>query len=185
VAVAAVASGLLMLVLAAHPGRSAPSSAALSWGLLGAVVGLWALGYLTVPRLRSPVLPGLLAGLTFGAAATAARVVGREPSVPGLLLSPATYALVLAGLGGTLLYASALQRGSVTVTSAMTIVGQTLAPAVAGLLLLGDGVRPGLLPLAVAGFILSVAGAVGLARHAHPTTRSTPDAVPEATQHPD
>jgi drug/metabolite transporter (DMT)-like permease len=176
VAVAAVASGLLMLVLAAHPGPSAPSSEALTWGLLGAVVGLWALAYLTVPRLRSPILPGLLAGLTFGAAATAARVVGRDPSMHTLLASPATYALLLAGLGGTLLYATALQRGSVTVTSAMTIVGQTLAPALAGLLLLGDGVRRSLLPLAVAGFILTVAGAIGLARHAKPPTRPTPEA---------
>ena len=176
VAVAAVASGLLMLVLAAHPGPSAPSSKALTWGLLGAVVGLWVLAYLTVPRLRSPILPGLLAGLTFGAAATAARVVGRDPSVHGLLANPATYALLLAGLGGTLLYATALQRGSVTVTSAMTIVGQTLAPALAGLLLLCDGVRRSLLPLAVAGFILSVVGAIGLARHAKPATRSAPEA---------
>jgi drug/metabolite transporter (DMT)-like permease len=178
VAVAAVASGLLMLVVAAHPGRSAPSGEAISWGLLGTVVGLWALAHLTVPRLRSAVLPGLLAGLTFGAAATAARVVGRDLSAHALLTSPAMYALLLAGLGGTLLYATALQRGSVTVTSAMTIVGQTLAPALAGLLLLGDGVRPGLVPLAVAGFVLSVAGAVSLARHTHPTPRSAAPAPP-------
>lgn len=63
-----------------------------------------------------------------------------------------------------------------TVTSAMIIVGQTLAPALAGLLLLGDGVRRSLLPLAVAGFILSVVGAMGLARHAKPATRSAPEA---------
>ena len=76
------------------------------------------------------------------------------------------YALVLAGIAGTLLYAGSLQRGSVTTTSAMTVVGQTVTPEVAGWLLLGDGVRPGLGALACLGFVLTVCGAVTLSRHA-------------------
>jgi membrane-bound ClpP family serine protease len=47
----------------------------------------------------------------------------------------------------------------------MTIVGQTVAPAVAGRLVLGDAVRPGYGALAVIGFTLTVAGAIFLARH--------------------
>ena len=64
-----------------------------------------------------------------------------------------------------LTYSIALQRGSVTQATAPLVVGETVAPALVGLLLLGDHARPGWGWVAAVGFVLSVAGAVSLARH--------------------
>ncbi|MGK5740434.1 hypothetical protein [Micromonospora sp. URMC 103] len=167
-AIGGVITGLVLLVLSAMatPPERVPTSA--GWWLLVAVVVVAVGAYFGSPRMCGPAVPGLLAGLSFGSAALGARLLGRADTVGALVSSPATYAVVLAGLTGVLLYAAALQRGSVTVASASSIVGQTLAPAAAGWLLLGDRVRPGFLPVAILGFALAVSGAVALARHAHP-----------------
>ncbi|MEU3456749.1 hypothetical protein ABZ671_24575 [Micromonospora sp. NPDC006766] len=168
VAIGGVVIGLVLLVISAVIGPPSAMPRVAGWWLLGAVVTLAVGSYLGSPRMRSPALPGLLAGLSFGSAALGARLLGRIGSVDGLATNPITYALVIAGLNGLLLYAAALQRGSVTVASASTIVGQTVAPALVGWLLLGDQVRPGFAPVAVLGFVLAVTGAVALARHAQP-----------------
>ncbi|MFE9191776.1 hypothetical protein ACFYL6_19420 [Micromonospora sp. NPDC007208] len=168
VAIGAVVVGLVLLVItaASRPPGEVPASA--GWWLLVAVLALAVLAYLGSPRMSGPAVPGLLAGLSFGCAALGARLIGGAGTVGDVLASPATYAVVLAGLTGLLLYATALQRGTVTVASASTILGQTVGPAAAGWLLLDDGVRPGSVPVAAVGFALAVAGAVALARHAEP-----------------
>ena len=74
---------------------------------------------------------------------------------------------MISGLIGTLLYATALQRGSVTAVFGVSTVGQTIGPAVTGWLLLGD-VIPGTAPYAAVGFGLALVGALVLGRHAHP-----------------
>ncbi|MCW3816682.1 hypothetical protein ONA91_19745 [Micromonospora sp. DR5-3] len=168
VAIGGVVAGLLLLVVSAGTSPPAEEPAAVGWGLLGAVLALAVGAYLGSPRMRGPALPGLLAGLSFGAAAVGARLLGRVDSPGAVLGSPVSYTLVLAGLTGLLLYATALQRGSVTVASASTILGQTVGPAATGWLVLGDRVRPGAEPVAVLGFVLAVTGAVALARHAQP-----------------
>jgi drug/metabolite transporter (DMT)-like permease len=166
-AVLGVVCGVVLLVSSTRTGPPDPPPGVATWVLLAGVLGLAAVAYATGARSRGAALPGLLAGLSFGAAATAARFVGGADGIPALLTNPASYAVVLAGPVGILLYATALQRGSITCTSAMTIMGQTLAPAIAGWLLFGDSVRPGFGVLAVTGFTLTVAGALGLARHSH------------------
>ena len=165
--------GLVLIVASARTGPPSHTSQMVAWALLVAVVVLVAGAYVAGPRLRGAAVSGLLAGLTFGSAATAARVLGGVGSLTAVVASPATYALVLAGVAGTLLYAGALQRGSVTTASAMTVAGQTIAPAVAGWLLLGDSVRHGFTAVAMIGFGLTVAGAVGLSRHAQPDATPT------------
>ncbi|MFI6262645.1 hypothetical protein [Micromonospora sp. NPDC051006] len=167
-AIAGVIAGLVLLVLSANSGPPGEVSAAAGWGLLAAVVSVAVGAYFGSPRMCGPALPGVLAGLSFGSAALGARLLARVDSVGSVLANPATYAVVLAGLTGVLLYAAALQRGSVTVASASAIVGQTVAPALTGWLLLGDRVRPGFTPVAVLGFAFAVTGAVALARHAQP-----------------
>jgi uncharacterized membrane protein len=79
--------------------------------------------------------------------------------------SPATWALVLGGVTALLTYSVALQRGTVTQATAPVVVGETIAPAIVGLTLLGDAPRPGWGIVAAIGFVLAVAGAVSLARH--------------------
>ncbi len=87
-------------------------------------------------------------------------------SVETLLRSPATWALGLAGVVAVLTYSIALQRGSVMQATAPVVVGETVGPALVGVLLLGDQPRPGWGWVGAVGFALAVAGAVGLANHA-------------------
>jgi uncharacterized membrane protein len=168
VGIGGVIVGLLLLLVSAVAAPPDAVATGAEWWLAGAVLTLAVGAYLTTPRMHGPALPGLFAGLSFGSAAFGARLLGRATTASTIFTSPVSYALVLAGLTGVLLYAFALQRGSVTVASASTILGQTVAPAAAGWLLLGDRVRPDLAPVAVLGFVLAVTGAVILARHAHP-----------------
>ena len=63
-----------------------------------------------------------------------------------------------------MLYATALEGGSVTVATAAVVLAETMPPAVVGVLLLGDTTRRGLAGVAVLGFILAVFCAVALAR---------------------
>ena len=52
-----------------------------------------------------------------------------------------------------------------TVATAPLVVGETIAPALVGITLLGDRPREGWAWAAVLGFALAVGGAVGMARH--------------------
>jgi len=95
--------------------------------------------------------------------AVAARVLpGFSPHQ--LIRDPAAYALAAAGIVSFMLYATALEGGSVTVATAAVVLAETTPPAVVGVLLLGDHTRPGLGGLAVLGFSLAVVCAVALAR---------------------
>ena len=85
-------------------------------------------------------------------------------SVGALLANPAAYALLVGGGAAFLLLTSALQRGSVTTATAGMVIGETIGPAVVGVVWLGDRTREGLAWLAVLGFAVAVAGALALAR---------------------
>jgi hypothetical protein len=67
----------------------------------------------------------------------------------------------------------ALQRGSVTAVTAPLVVVQTVLPAAAGILLLGDHVRVGSLPTAVAGLLLTGGCAIALGRFEAPREQVT------------
>jgi hypothetical protein len=58
----------------------------------------------------------------------------------------------------------ALRRASVTTVTAVVVVAETVAPGLAGILLLGDRARPGLGWLAAAGFAATVVAAWSIAR---------------------
>jgi hypothetical protein len=81
-----------------------------------------------------------------------------------LLRDPAAYAVVAAGIVSFVFYATALEGGSVTVATAAVVLAETLPPALIGVVFLGDKTRPGLEPVAVAGFLFAVVSAVMLAR---------------------
>jgi drug/metabolite transporter (DMT)-like permease len=125
-----------------------------------------ALAGVAVSRLRRPLRTpalGAVAGLGYGVLAVAARVLpGFAPR--HLLQDPATYALAAAGIVSFMLYATALEDGSVTVATAATVLAETTAPAVVGVMFLGDHARAGMRPVAVLGFGLAVLCALALAR---------------------
>ncbi len=111
---------------------------------------------------RTPVL-GACAGLGYAVLAVSARILpGFAPQQ--LVRSPAAYTLAAAGIVSFMLYATALEGGSVTVATAAVVLVETVPPAVVGVIFLGDTTRRGLTGVAVAGFILAVTSAVALAR---------------------
>jgi hypothetical protein len=111
----------------------------------------------------APAILGFFAGLGFGVVALAARVM-TNLSIGALLANPATYALLIAGFVAFLFYATGLQRGKVTTVTAVVVVAETLVPSLVGVIVLGDGTRPGFVWLAVLGFVVAIGGALMLAR---------------------
>jgi hypothetical protein len=63
-------------------------------------------------------------------------------------------------------YALALMAGPVTVVAAVSFGVETVVPAAVGLAFLGDSVRAGGAPLALVGFVTTVAGCMALASRA-------------------
>jgi drug/metabolite transporter (DMT)-like permease len=134
-------------------------------GLIVSVVGVGLFGFASA-RLpnpaRTPVL-GAIAGLGYAVLAVSARIL--PGFAPGQLIkNPATYTLAAAGIVSFMLYATALEGGSVTTATAAVVLAETMPPAVVGILFLGDATRPGLTAIAVVGFALAVLCAVLLAR---------------------
>ncbi|WP_433167571.1 hypothetical protein [Kribbella sp. CA-247076] len=170
IALLVVIAGLVLVGLSAAEDRTVSVSNAERWGVLVAAV---ALGGLAVPLgrikgARGAAVLGTIAGLAFGAVAVAARMLPGPVGVDTLgtlLTDPSTYALVLAAGVALLTYSTALQRGTVTQATAPLVIGETVAPALVGLLLLGDRPRPGWGWVAALGFVLAVAGALSLSKH--------------------
>ena len=80
-----------------------------------------------------------------------------------MLADPASWAIAIAGIGGFYLFTVALQIGSVNGAAAALVAGETVVPAIAGVVLLGDTTAPGLGWLMVVAFVGAVAGAVAVA----------------------
>jgi drug/metabolite transporter (DMT)-like permease len=164
-AVIGVVAGVGLLGSSAGAEGAARVGTAFQLALIVAVAAV-AVGGLVAARLpepaRTPVL-GAVAGLGYAVLAVAARILpGFSPGQ--LVRNPATYTLVAAGIVSFMLYASALEGGSVTTATASVVLAETMPPAVVGVLFLGDQTRAGLTGIAIAGFILAVACAVALAR---------------------
>ncbi|MEV6397832.1 hypothetical protein AB0M39_24175 [Streptomyces sp. NPDC051907] len=173
-AVGVVCAGLAMLGLAAGAEGDEEGSTALRWAMLGVAVGVLLVGAAAgrLPDKPRALVLGLGAGLGFGVVEVAVRLID-SVELPEVLANPAVYALVLGGGAAFLLLTSALQRGSVTTATAGLVLGETVGPAVVGVVWLGDQTREGLGWLAVTGFAVAVAGALALARFGEPPKAST------------
>jgi drug/metabolite transporter (DMT)-like permease len=168
-AVGVVCAGLALLGGSAESEGSTQVGLGFRLVLAGAVVVLGLAGVAAgraSRRVRTPAL-GLVAGLCFGVVAISGRVM---PSLAplDLLTDPALYIVAVAGGLAMLFYATALQRGSVTTSTAMMVLGETVLPSLIGIVLLGDRTRPGFVLVAVAGFVLAVTAALALARFGEP-----------------
>jgi hypothetical protein len=137
------------------------------WGVLtgSVLILLGGVGLIRLLGSRAAIAAGLLAGVLFGAVAIAVRVLeGVDPLRIGTLLAgPASWTILIAGLGGFYLYTVALQLGSVNGAVAALVVGETVVPGIIGVVLLGDTGRPGLGWLVAMGFISAVVSAVAVA----------------------
>jgi drug/metabolite transporter (DMT)-like permease len=172
-ALVVVIAGMVLVGLSAAEDRVVDAGSAQQWGVLAAAIVLAAVAVPLgrVPGATGAAALGAVAGLGFGAVAVAARMLPRlgwttlPEHLGELLTNPATYALVVAAVVALLSYSIALQRGTVTQATAPLVIGETLVPALVGVVVLGDTPRPGWGWAAVVGFALAVGGAVALARH--------------------
>lgn len=168
--VAAVTVGLAALGLSAAPQHPAHLPAVgrvtlvVAAGLLVVLAWLVARAVPSGPAQGAAAL-GAVAGLGYAVVGVGARVLVHPTSLAGLAGDPATWAIVVAGPLSVLVYAQALQRGAVTAATAAVVVTETLLPAIVGIVLLGDRPRHGLVGAAVAGFVLTVGGALVLTRY--------------------
>lgn len=139
-----------------------------SVALLAVLVVLALVGVLTALRSRRATLIAFLSGLAFGGTAVAVRLVDVDGPigevVRTVVTDPVAYALLGYAALGLGLYTVALARGAVGPVVAVLAVTETLAPGLLGLLLLGDGIRPGWGIGFVAGLVLALGGVVVLAR---------------------
>ena len=158
-ALVVVTAGLVLLSLAAgDPGTVVVDP--LFVGLLAAGVAVLALVSRAGHGLGGALL-GTVAGFGYAGSAIAVRGVHAElePLVVAAALAVPAYSLVAFWL-----YSLGMDRAGVSAVTAPLIVGQTFVPALVGVALLGDGVRDGWWPGAVAGTLLATAGALLLSR---------------------
>ncbi len=164
-AVIGVVAGVALLGLSAGAQGARKVGSEFQLWLIIAVVLVGLVGF-AVARLPNPVRTpalGAMAGLGYAVLAVSARVLpGFSPLQ--LLKSPATYTLAAAGIISFMLYATALEGGSVTTATAAVVLAETMPPAIVGVLFLGDTTRAGLTVFAGLGFALAVICAVALAR---------------------
>lgn len=180
VGVGVAVAGLILLAASAAEDRTVGVGVGARWGVLVAAVLLAALA-VPLARLGGRVSAwalGAAAGLEFGCVAVAARILPQSLAVPVLMSDPATYGLLMAAPVGLLALSTALQRGTVTQVMAPLVVAETVAPAMVGLVLLGDSPRSGWAWAAVLGFVLALVGALSLASHGG---EAKIDEMPEAT----
>ncbi|HEV2376335.1 MAG TPA: hypothetical protein VGS19_29715 [Streptosporangiaceae bacterium] len=185
-AVAGVIIGVGLLGSSAGAHAATGASAEFKLALIVAVAGI-AIAGIAASKLRAPFrtpVLGAIAGLGYGVLAVAARILPNY-TLHQLVRDPAAYALAAAGIVSFMLYATALEEGSVTVTTALVVLAETTAPAVVGLVFLGDHARPGLGGVAVLGFCLAVVCAVALARAGQAEQRAVAAATPRQVRHHD
>jgi drug/metabolite transporter (DMT)-like permease len=170
VAVLAVGAGVVVLALTSGEHESAPVGDAVRFGMLAAV---FVLGLAAVPAARQPpgmrsgVALGIIAGLCLSILVLGARILrGFGPLT--LIADPAAWAMGFAGLLGLLLSATAMQRASVVTVTAATVATEAVAAALLGVVICGDRPVSGSEGYAVVGFVLALAGALGLARFGGP-----------------
>lgn len=180
-AVAVVCAGLGMLGLASGQEGDLPGPQWLPWAVPAAALGVLVLGAVggRLPTRARSLALGLGAGFGFGVVEVAVRLVD-DVSPGALVRNPAAYGLLLGGAAAFLLLTSALQKGSVTTATAGMVLGETVGPALVGVVWLGDGTRAGLGWLAVTGFVVAVAGSLALARFGEaPEPEPEPEPQPE------
>ncbi|MFE2109244.1 hypothetical protein ACFXAF_25750 [Kitasatospora sp. NPDC059463] len=175
-------SALVLLAVSAGPEGGHHAAMAFHWWLLAITTVLLVGGGLLVRRMgaNGAIVAGLLSGLGFGALGVGVRILnGIEPfDLARLLSDPALYAILVGGIGGMYVHTVALQIGSVNGATAALVVGETVLPGAVGVLWLGDSSKAGLGWLGVAGFLIAVVAAVGVAYFGQDTHGGLPEAAP-------
>lgn len=184
VAIGTVIVSLFVLGLGSGERGAVSPDRLIHWVVLtGSVLILLAgIGIVRVLGSRGAVMAGLIAGVLFGAVAIGIRVLdGLEPLQPWILAAdPASWTVLVSGVGGFYLHTVALQLGSVNGATAALVVGETVVPGIIGVVFLGDSARPGLGWAVALGFVGAVAGAVAVAVLGAAGQAATQESKPQA-----
>lgn len=153
-AIAAIVGALAVISASGGAERAVAPSTAVETGLVAGAFAMAVAVFVARWWASAPVMAGL-AGLAYGGAALAVRVVPTASHLSGYLSEPLAWAVVGFGLAGTYGYTSSLENGDVGVVTAALWVVELVVPGLIGILLLGDHLRagwafPALLALAVA-----------------------------------
>jgi hypothetical protein len=165
--------GFALLAVSARPERAASFSAAGKWILVCRVVVVAAAGAFSA-RLddrKAGIGLALCAGLAWAGTGIAARVLQIPSSPSRLLIDPVALCLAAYGTLGALLFATALQRGSVTAAAALVFTVETIVPSLLGIAYLDDHARAGFAPIAALGFVATLGASITLARRSEPLPR--------------
>jgi drug/metabolite transporter (DMT)-like permease len=169
VAIVVLLFGLVLLGASARSEHAADLSERGEWMLLAGVALVAAAGAVAARSARySGIALAACAGLGFAGAAIAARALVIPAPAWHLAGEPVALALVGYGACGILMFASALQRGSVTPTSAVMLAVEMVVPAIVGIIALGDRPRHHFELVAAAGFAITLGACLALARYAEP-----------------
>lgn len=166
-AVGVVCVGLALLGIAAGPEGDGHGPAGLAWALLGVVAVVFIAGAAAgqLPDRPRALALGFSAGTGFGLVEVGVNLIDSiDPTKASFYANPALYASAAGGAAGFLLLTSALHRGSVTTAVAGMVVGETVLPAVIGVVWLGDQTREGLGWMVAAGLAIAVVATLVLAR---------------------
>jgi len=180
IAIVALVAGLALLGLSAHGQDATQLSHVGGWILLAGSFAVIGAGILVgrLPDPRGGLGLAACAGLGFSGTAIAGRALHVPDPSWHVVFEPVAIALVIYGACGLLMFASALQRGSVTATSAVTFAVETVVPSIIGLVVLGDSTRPHFQLVAALGFVLAVGASLALSRYSEPVQLLEDDAEP-------
>ena len=180
IALGLLVAGLGLLCISARDEGTAHLTSTGAWILLGGVAVVATGAAISAKRPDPQGALGLatFAGLGFAGVAVAEHTLHFPTPWWHVAWSPIAIALVAYGACGMLFFASALQRGAVTATTAVLFAAQTLVPTVVGFVFLGDRTRAHFEIVALVGFVLTVGASLSLARY------SEVDASPQESPEP-
>lgn len=166
-AIGLLLTGLALLCASAESEPVAHLSTIGEWLLLAGVFVVVAGGVIAARRKDryAAIALAVCAGLGFAGTAIAARALAIPEPVWHLAGEPVAIALVGYGACGVLMFASALQRGAVTATTAVMLGVEAIVPAIIGFTALGDRTRPHFAIVAALGFALTLGAALTLGRY--------------------
>ncbi len=170
VALVALMCGFALLAASAQAEHATTLRPLGQWLLVCGIAAVVVIGALSAKLgdRKAGIGLALSAGLGWTGTGIGARVLRVPSPAWRLLTDPVAWCVVIYGVLGTLLFATALQRGSVTAAAALVFSVETIVPSLIGLAFLGDHARPGFANVAALGFVLTVGASIALAHRSEP-----------------
>jgi drug/metabolite transporter (DMT)-like permease len=175
-----VGLGLVLLAVSSSPAPAEALPTAAAVALLAGVGVVAAVAWRAL-RTTSSIAMAVTCGIAFSFMGLAERTLALPNPWWHVASDPNLYSVLGYGAVGVTAYASAIARGKVTTVTGVTFAVETACPSLIGVLALNDAPRSGFALVAVAGFLATVGGAIGLTRVAE-MTEGTPTTARTAVE---